>query len=302
MSKRTTVFHIGANKAGSTTLQKALFARHPEVLSLAKPVFQPQARKVVEDIAEACDRREERRPEIDLDAFRGLWQEAISPAEGRVPVYSSEDLIRYYLYGDPEPARLPEAIAAVAGPLKVVIVARNQLRLIESLYIHKANSATFMPPEAWLSSEPERNAFGYRFHQIADIWAKVVGEENVGVFLFEELVGESAAFASRLCGFIGIDPRKGAELLSGRHENVRKSGRTQLYARLRSKLLPDVSLGSMLPQPVREAWRSYLEGGSRATAEFPIEWMHRLEEFYRSDNRMLARRYGLPLGDYGYPI
>jgi hypothetical protein len=38
---RLPVFHIGANKVGSTTLQKALFARHPDVANLGKPNFTP---------------------------------------------------------------------------------------------------------------------------------------------------------------------------------------------------------------------------------------------------------------------
>jgi hypothetical protein len=48
----------------------------------------------------------------------------------------------------------------------------------------------------------------------------------------------------------GIDAEEGARLLKGRHENVRKSKRTQTYVRLRSSFLPNVAAGRLLPGPV----------------------------------------------------
>lgn len=303
MAKALPVFHIGANKAGSTTLQRALFARHPEVVSLGKPDPAPKVGAAVAGIVAACDLRGTPQT-FDNEAARHAWQETLSASvrADAVPVFSREELIRYYLYGEPDPQRLPKAIVDMAGPVRVVIVTRNQLKLIESLYIHKANSSHFLSPEQWFASEPDWHAFGYRFHAVADAWARVVGEENVGVFLFEELACNAGAFARRLCDFIGIDAEIGARLLQGKHENVRKSQRTQTYARLRSALLPGVSFGKLLPAPVRRRWRGFLENGELARTELPKDWTCRIEERHRSDNELLAQRFGLPLKEYGYPL
>ena len=252
MSKRLPVIHIGANKAGSTTLQRALFARHPEVLSLGKPEPVPEAQRAIEATLEACDSREQIKRPFDGD-LRQMWQQAIASAGERVPVFSREELIRFYFYGAPDPERLPKAVLKMTGPLRVVMVVRHQVKLIESLYIHKANSSNFRTAEKWIAGQPEWFAYGYRFCEIAEAWARVVGEENVGVFLFEELVNDSDAFAKRLCNFIGIDAQIGMQLLSKRHENVRKSERTQNYARLRSAFFPEISFGSVLPAPLRRA-------------------------------------------------
>lgn len=302
MPERPAVFHIGSNKAGSTTLQKALFARHPEVLNLGKPEPVELVGDAVADILDHCDlRKQEHRP-LDGDALRASWQKAIAGASGRVPVFSREELIRYYLYGGPDGERLARNIVEMAGPVRVVIVVRHQVRLIESLYLQKANSSSFLDPGEWLNSEPDWFAYGFRFSEIADAWSKVVGRSNVGVFVFEELAKDAPSFGRRLCDFMEIDSAAGIRLLTKQHENVRKSQRTQVYARLRSSFFPRVSFGKLLPAPIRDRWRGYLEDGHRAKVDLPPRWLEQIDSFYKSDNRKLADEFGLPLEVYGYPL
>lgn len=300
------VFHIGANKAGSTTLQQALFARHPQVHSLGKPEPVADAQEAIAALLAACDRQDPsaRMPDPpQIKQTRTQWGRARdATAAGCVPVFSREELIRYRYYGDPDPLRLPRMIADMAGPVRVVIVTRHQLKLIESLYIHKTNMSSMAAPDEWIARDPDQFAYGYRFHNIADAWAQVVGQENVGVFMFEDMVKDSAGFAQRLCAFIGIDGDIGAQLLTGRHENVRKSRRTQAYAKLRAGLGPGVALGRLLPTGIRRAWHNYLDAGPRARANLPIEWVRRMEDCYREDNRLLAQRFGLDLRKHDYPM
>lgn len=302
MSEPLPVFHIGANKAGSTTLQKALFARHREIANLGKPSFTREARQAFKHLRKACDRLQSGAVPLDPDLLRRLWTRATSSAGMRVPVVSHEELIRYHFYGAPDPERLPRAVHDMAGPVRVVIVTRHQLRLIESLYVHKSNISTYQPMAEWLSAQPEWFAYGYRFHEIAEAWAKVMGEQNVGVFAFEQLAADPASFAKNLCEFMGIDPHMGIELLGNARENVRKSNRTQTYVRLRAALLPGLSLGKFVPPNLREVWRGFLAGGNPSRAQLPPEWLHRIEEHYRRDNRQLAERFNLPLRQYGYPM
>ncbi len=83
---------------------------------------------------------------------------------------------------------------------------------------------------------------------------------------------------------------------------MRKSHRTQAYAKVRSAFFPRISFGTLLPKTIRHSWRAYLEGGQRAKVELPAEWLDRIKSYYRSDNRKLASEYGLPLESYGYPL
>lgn len=298
-----TVIHVGANKAGSTTLQRALFARHPAILSLGKPDPNEGSFSAVESVMSHCDIRRSNQLQIDIEILKKQWvSAAAAPGDGRVPVFSFENLIRPYLYGGSDPSRLPRLLSSMIGPLKVVIVARNQLRLVESMYLHKANSSQFMTPDEWLSSDPEWFAFGFRFASIANAWSNTIGKDNVGVFLFEELANDSDAFARKLCEFIGIDPGIGAALLRGKHENVRKSDRTQRYAYLRSRFFPRLELGRLLPVGLRASWRRAIEGGGKAKVDLPKEWESRMLQLYRSDNLVLEREYGVDVAKYGYPI
>ena len=276
-----------------------------KILNLGKPDPDPAIEQAITAIIKASYDE----PEIDLPAsgeIGRLWQEALAGrgagTETRVPVYSREQFIRADFYGAPDPTRLPKAMAAMAGRFRVVIVVRHQTKLLESLYLHKANSTSYLSADKWLATWRDRYAFGYRYGEIADAWAQVVGEQNVGVFMFEQLVSDHAAFARALCGFMGIDAEIGASLLAGRHENVRKTQRTQAYARLRAHVLPNVSLGRLLPDSIRRTWRDYLDRGHKARASLPDEWRARIEDHYRSDNQNLARRFGLPLQDFGYPL
>ncbi|MFN3348166.1 sulfotransferase [Pseudorhodoplanes sp.] len=298
--ERLPVFHIGANKAGSTTLQRAFLARHPDILSLGKPAPNRALHDAIERIMDHCNSRN--RIPADIVALRECWHEATRGLDGRVAVYSNEELIRPFFVDGAADAQLPQALFELVGPYRVVIVARHQLRLIESLYVHKANSSNYLDFDAWLSSDPQWHAFGYRFCEIAEAWSSAVGRENVQVFLFEEMAQRPAEFEARLCRFLGVEPSAGCSLLSGRHENARKSSRTQAYARFRSTLFPRVGLGALLPSPIRKAWRDYLEGGAPAKASLPASWSDRIRDHYLPDNRRLVERFGLPLKEFGYPL
>lgn len=294
------VFHIGANKAGSTTLQEALFARHPEILNLGKPADRKNpgdAGRAVDALRDAC----EHGTALAMTEQRALWQRATEPAAGRVVVFSHEELIRRRYYPQQDPARMARAIVDMAGPVRVVMVARHQIDLLESLYIHKANTATYLPPDRWLADNSDWIST-YRFDEVADAWASVIGERNVGVFLFEELVRDTPSFATRLANFMGIDAARAKDLLSAEHKNPRKSGRTQAYVKLRSAFFPRASLGALLPPSVRRAWRNYLEGGAPSRESLPDNWRETITDGFRSGNRKLADRFRLPLEQYNYPM
>ncbi len=300
MSSPRPIFHIGANKAGSTTLQQALFVNHPEVLSLGKPSYMSDpgdAGQAVDAIRDACEVGAVKVGE----PIKKLWRRALDAAPEKVPVYSHEELIRTRYYPASDPSRMPRAIVEMAGPVRVVIVTREQIDLLESLYIHKANISTYLPPDRWLAANADWIST-FRFHEVANAWASAVGEENVGVFLFEELARDTASFAARLANFIGVDAEVATKLLSHQHKNARKSRRTQAYVKLRSALLPRASLGGWLPEGLRNAWRGYLDGGAPSKESLPEEWIATIRDGYRGDNRKLAERFQLPLEKYKYPL
>ena len=73
------------------------------------------------------------------------------------------------------------------GPAKIIIVVRNQIRLIESLYLFRAKGFHYEPLDRWLKAKGGRPLQFYKFYMVSQCFAEAFGRENVAVFPLEEL-------------------------------------------------------------------------------------------------------------------
>ena len=133
---RLPVFHIGANKAGSTTLQQALFARHAEVLSLAKPTPNADAEQAMDAIVSVCDDRQRGKNALDLEtvivnkiAFLGVFGKVILLLLNLLPYVSIWTLLTM-LYLIMPNTRIPVRSAIVGG-----IFAGTIAQIVQWIYI-----------------------------------------------------------------------------------------------------------------------------------------------------------------------
>ena len=296
------VLHVGFHKCGSTTLQAALLDRHPEIEYLGEPREEPRATEAIRLVRDSCYTVERKRIPFDLERSRALWQESLSDIRpGRIPVFSKESLTQPEFFESPEDRRLPERLRAVVGPARILIVTRHQIRLIESLYLFHARGVHFEPIEQWLESRGDELG-QYRFHTVAESFAAAFGRDNVAVIPFEDLKADSKEFARRVCAFIGVDTEKGAELIGAAHRNKRVSQRYLAYAKLRKALGLYVPIGSLLPAALRRGFNDFVSGGADARMELPSNWLVKMEDHFRDDNRRLARDWSIPVEKYGYPV
>jgi hypothetical protein len=297
------VLHIGFPKTGTTTLQGALFARHPQIANLGEPnKGDTPALVAIRKVWKSCSEDPKKRSRANEELSRSLWKEALDecPA-GCVPVFSKETLTLPDFYKGADDQRLAKALYSVIGPARIVIVARHQIRMIESLYLYHAKGSRYEPLEPWLQAND--SAFQlFHFNKVADTYANVFGKENVALFLLEELQADPGDFARRICGFIGVDPQAGAALVLGERRNVRVSEKYYNYAKLRKRLGLNIPLGRFAPPFVRELFKKAVMSGRTAKIKLPPAWAERLEDRYRSDNRRLADEWNLPLERFGYPL
>ena len=134
-----------------------------------------------------------------------------------------------------------------------------------------------------------------------------LGEENVGVFLFEGLQEDPAAYHSAICRFMGIDAAEGVRLTEHEHRNPRiaehQLDRIRVIdrsfwkrRRFDRKTITEreIDLGG--------AHLSNVSDPVPVEAEIPRRISAAVSEATREGNRWLVERLGLPLEEYGYPL
>jgi hypothetical protein len=299
---RLPCLHIGYPKAASTTLQTHFFPGHPGLLNLSVPKSDPLITESIHAMLAVADTTQRGKASVDQAKYRAIWQDRLAAAaqSGKVAALSLERLTNPLFYRGPADSTLAELLHDTIGPCRIVIMLRDQLHLAESYYLHMCKVSSYLPPNQWLGENWEVLLPMLRYDQLVGSYARVFGKENVGVFLFEELRDDPAAFAARLCGFIGVEPKIGQQLLVGKRENVRRSSRLFWYVALRSRFLPQARLSDNLPSGVHLLWRRFLQGGGKAGVQFAPEWTHKMEELYRTANANLLAQYPLPLERFGY--
>lgn len=294
--------HVGYHKCASTTLQKNLFANHPQMQPMRKVAGFEDADRAVDLIIEqlvAGKSGDDVPPEARL-----LWQraEAKARASGRLPVFSWERLTRHFYFRTPSDDRVPRMLKAVVGEARIVVVVRHQIRLLESLYLSRIKPPRYLTPEEWFAGEGKRSVNAYWYANVIETYQSVFGRENVLVLAFEELASDPERFARKLCEHAGVDPDLAAGLLTRPARNSRPSQTVQTYSRLRNKLLPGISVGRFLPAGFRRQAYRILSRGKRSQAVFTPEIVSALEDIYRPQNRRLMEAGGVDLQRFGYPL
>ena len=296
------VIHIGYPKSGTTTLQKALFARHPQIASLGEPREHEQALQAARAAWASCDANPRKYRPLDQDKARALWRNALADCPpGTVPVFSKETLTLPDFYNGPADDRMARALRAVVGDVRIVIVIRQQIRMIESLFLFQAKGPKYQEPARWIEEQADKMAL-LDFQTLISIYAAVFGRENVGVFLFEHLQKDPMEFARAIARFIGVDEAQAADLIMGERHNERVSQRYLMYAKLRKKLGLYVPIGALLPAGMKDRFNAFMRSGKRAQFRLPDDLVAKLENDYRKSNSLLLKDWNLPLAEFNYPL
>jgi hypothetical protein len=296
------VIHIGYPKTGTTTLQKALFARHPQIANLGEPREHEQALQAARAAWASCDSNPRKYRPLDRDEARALWRKALADcAPGTVPVFSKETLLLPDFYNGPADERMPRALRAVVGDVRIMIVIRQQIRMIESLFLFQAKGPKYEEPARWIEEQADKMAL-LDFHTLINSYASVFGRENVGVFLFEQLQNDPRDFARAIARFVGVDAAQASDLITGERHNERVSQRYLMYSKFRKKLGLYVPIGALLPARVKDRFNAFMRSGERAKFRLADDLVAKLENDYRSSNSRLAEDWNLPLRDFNYPL
>lgn len=321
--------HIGMPKTGTKTLQMCLFARHSQVDFLGTYTGHPKRwprqcrdRDVEELMAELIWDRHER---PDLERAAACFKRAVKPSldRGLTPVWSWESLME----NRPEVQRQrAENLKVIFGDCKIIATIRHPIKLLESLYLqllkrdniggmaHVGRPPRYEPIDEWILENWDRIGDAPKSHleypEALEIYADVFGRENVGVFLFEQLLNDPRRYYAGVCEFVGIAAEEAISHCEGERENQRWT--RQQMMRLQS--IHSSWIASTVFRYSPRGFRRRLLGlhddhgcailhrepAARATISTPLK--ERVHEKTRAGNRRLMEQWNLPLADYQYPV
>jgi hypothetical protein len=203
----TVLAHVGLHKTGSTWLQSRIFEN-------------PESGFV--DIASVIGRRElldlfVRVSDLDFDASVAMG--AVAPAvdraraAGLVPVLSHERLSGYSPAGSFDRVLIADRIRQVFPDVKVLIVVREQVSLIDSMYGQYVTDGGSLGLSRFLRGAPARvgrmPGFDYDiycFDNLVAGYRRLFGHDRVLALPFEGIQADMPRFLGAIAEFAGVDP------------------------------------------------------------------------------------------------
>ncbi|NPU86171.1 MAG: hypothetical protein HPY65_16965 [Syntrophaceae bacterium] len=301
------VIHIGANKSGSTTLQRKVFPYSSRLVYMGEDgEGYEDYRDIVNSLVTDDDIY------FRFEQARALFDRFLSLAEGKTFLYSNEDIMT-----SRTPALCAQRLYRLMPDARILMVVRNQLTAIPSWYANHGAYLRHVPRcyfrryvsfDSWMDYCTNFIRYspidGFFYHRIASLYASLFGRENVHVLLYEDFVHRREKFMKDLCRILRIDADDALRRLEGGRERRRNTDRELRYHRFRDGFFRCIPLSRYAPfgNALKRVWADYLEKGPPADGFMSDAWRKRIIELYRDDNSGLASEYGLPLRDHGYPM
>lgn len=292
------VVHPGFPKTGTTTLQHALFARHPQLIRLARPYASPGERARIAP----------------------LYQDDLSYEPDMLPNLADLDGVAVFseegLSGIPDWNRrvgrgtIARRIHDTWPDAQILFTIRSQLDAIPSLYAKSFSRLWAVPHphrgrrvsyNAWLEhllENPDRELSYFDYWPTVDCYRDLFGPAQVTVVPAEWMFRDHIdLFTEILSPLLGIGSGEIAEFISGERHNARPTQRDLV----RRRLARFSKLRSLLPPAVKTVLRRWLAGGSPITPSTPPGYELDLASLYRDGNKTLMEKFDLPLDQLGYP-
>lgn len=314
---RAFILHVGMQKTGTTTLQSLLFPNHEDIYYLGKEVSWSATKGCRNaDIYRFLSPSIWPDDEASCRVGAGLTHERVfhDITGSQVLLGSWEELASRSLNSYLDCIR---SLVDRFETCRVMICLRNPLNLLPSLYLQSLRGREskksrgllrggwYCDIDTWL--ERWHDAGGFEGHlaygdRIRET-IQLLGRDNVGVFLFEDLCKDQKQFIRAVCRFIGIDDKQGVSLASQGHLHTRLTqDQVDFLRRIDHSFWKRIVLSRLSPKRQRELIERFGGSGPPARVELSETWRERIAEATRQGNRWLMDSLQLPLDQYRYPV
>lgn len=315
------ILHVGLQKTGSTSLQHSVFRRHDEIFYLGKVTRnQIPMGCVSEGLYQFL------RPILwnqlepfDADVARSSYEDQVLiPAEGRDVVVASWEAL-----GSLSPSRfrmLLERSLAVFGSVKLLISIRNPLTWFPSVYLqnlqgyfvrrnrHWTGKELYVDLDTWLERKIKRevlNKVVVAYSVNVPIAVDLLGLENVGLFVFEEIRKNPICFFTDIQKYMGVSPLDDPAYFNSVHYNKRlNEAQFNLIKQVGAK--HDGAVNPITEQEYKQARRQFRKladsGSPPVKLGLSPDWARVIADASKDGNREIVDIFNVDLQSHGYPL
>jgi len=334
---KTRLLHIGFPKCMSTSLQRDLFAAHPDIMFLGWGLPDTEHGWISDEISALCEVgiRYEKVLNFRKSSAKKIFDQYLTEFEqnsAKKALCLSYESFSFTMHFDVDPVIKADRLRYLLGKdTKVLIVIRNQLDLIRSYYFECVRGGY----PGYFPTFLDFN-FHYQFHSIfSDLrycqlykhYCKLFGKDNVMLLPMETITAAPPEAVASICQFAGVATGdfplqhhndsndrlylQAVRLLNEKFPNNR--GQTYFSWVDDEKLRPywhqtlgigtpeaaeqNYSMKMMVLRTAKEVTSDFV---GELNADYPPGWTERLSGLYRNDNLALAELTGLDLAGLGY--
>jgi hypothetical protein len=331
MSQKVFIIHIGYPKTGTKTLQKHLFQKHSGLnyLNIDLPFYGRINNEIYYSRENYIDRKKNNY-KVFLKGIIDFFKNHDNPF-----VLSNESFTSHSMFFQfypvpyvwtPEPNSIARKLhsiffqSAIFSSVKIVVTIRRQDEMFKSIYAQVYNLCFKKIYEtrnfnSFLHYSLEDNSGQFicdslHYDNVIQCYETLFGEENVGVFVFEELKESPTNYIEKLAKFLKIDSNEAHYLLKGKNENQRSIYND--YYPSDDRNLSDFLIKFKYRFPCFKSFKRYkpfvntvfnkiiIPGKKLKNMNIPNELKKKISDEFSKTNKKLSERRYLNLEFYDY--
>ncbi|MEO1018964.1 MAG: hypothetical protein AAFY56_14915 [Pseudomonadota bacterium] len=286
--------HPGMVRTGTSTLQKRVLARHPEIAFFGLPAPAPDIEAAVRAISNDDSTR------YDQAAVRSVLRRLDTEPSAKIGVLSHENLA---LFEARDKGQAAARLKALFPEARVFFTIRRQEDLVVSWYLNKLRNlikrSAYVPFEEWFwvgAREPHATILDdLAYGPVIDRYAELFGRQNIGIFLFEDLKEDARRYSDALASFLSVDAETFAALMADARDNASMTQSYMDFWRWFGRLVP-----RRMTRELARKWPN--KPGPKARISLADDIAADIRARCAEDNRRLEARYGLSLTRHGYSV